>query len=300
MDAQPHRLDRLRYWQGQLLRSQDLQDQLNRSEHLRWWHNRMHNAYGVGAGLQVVSHKANTLTVSPGVAYDAFGREIWLLEEKTMAVPAAPDQEMVLLATFQSHTGHEPKLHWKPANQLALHDGVILARLLSDGQLNTAVPQARAIQRPYIRHGATIPSNTAWEFWEPQQIQSSVSFFTFTINAMHAEVPSLTSLVAWGAKVVIDTSAAGFAKLPYYFAFLQGTPILQNISQFQDVPAPVRYFVGNMTVNEFTFFVYLFTPNIVSSGPTIFAHYLLNALRDSQIWVSWLGIEPLPNGGPTK
>src|SRR5262249_23851380 len=47
-------LERLRYWQGQMLRSRDFRDQAAQQAELRWWHNRaLHNAYGVVAGLGV-------------------------------------------------------------------------------------------------------------------------------------------------------------------------------------------------------------------------------------------------------
>ena len=46
--------ERLRYWQGQMLRSRDLNDQLALDMEMRSWHNRaIHEAFGIVKGLDV-------------------------------------------------------------------------------------------------------------------------------------------------------------------------------------------------------------------------------------------------------
>src|SRR5579864_1624026 len=50
---QQRELERTRYWQGQLLKSGDLNGQVSTDLQLRWWHNRaLHNAYGVALGYE--------------------------------------------------------------------------------------------------------------------------------------------------------------------------------------------------------------------------------------------------------
>jgi hypothetical protein len=45
---EPVEIERLRYWQGQKLRSRDFRDQMEMAAQLRWWHNRaLHQAFGV-------------------------------------------------------------------------------------------------------------------------------------------------------------------------------------------------------------------------------------------------------------
>jgi hypothetical protein len=54
MIREPLELQRLRYWQGQMLRSRDLRDQVATEAQLRWWHNRaLHNVFGVASGFEV-------------------------------------------------------------------------------------------------------------------------------------------------------------------------------------------------------------------------------------------------------
>src|SRR5262245_45150861 len=46
--------ERFRYWQGQMLRSRDFNDQTARAAEMRWWHNRaIHRAFGVCLGLEI-------------------------------------------------------------------------------------------------------------------------------------------------------------------------------------------------------------------------------------------------------
>ena len=83
------KLERVRYWQGQMLKSQDFLDIEAAEAQRRWWHNRaLHNAYGVAEGLTcslLPSKSPKVVSVSPGVAYDVFGRELIL--ENTLTVP---------------------------------------------------------------------------------------------------------------------------------------------------------------------------------------------------------------------
>src|SRR6516225_2672470 len=68
-------LQRLRYWQGQMLRSRDFRDQLAIEGQLRCWHNRaMHNAFGVASGFKVLGASLFTSLFSEGdfIHLDAF------------------------------------------------------------------------------------------------------------------------------------------------------------------------------------------------------------------------------------
>ncbi len=89
-------MERLRYWQGQMLRSGDLNDHLAIDEEMRRWHNRaIHRAYGIVKGLDVESQIANSsgdrtvLVVKPGLAYDGCGGAICLPRATRVALPSA-------------------------------------------------------------------------------------------------------------------------------------------------------------------------------------------------------------------
>jgi hypothetical protein len=147
-------LQRLRYWQGQILRSQDFRDQVAIEAQLRWWHNRaLHNAFGIAGGLAVelLEKSGNCLAlVHRGLAYDFFGRELVHPRAESIAVPLA-EEGMVLLARYKDSGSflrkdelsgaclpgidglckEQVELIWKPAVRLDIQDGVPLARVSS-------------------------------------------------------------------------------------------------------------------------------------------------------------------------
>jgi hypothetical protein len=215
-------LERLRYWQGQLLRSRDLRDQVDGAAHLRWWHNRaLHNAYGVVAGLQVVQD-GDALEVQAGLAYDGYGRELALAGAVTVPIPEGPlpGAGLTLLASYREPGRSRPagdvcwpvaealpaslQLGWRLSKEVSVRDGVALARLDAAGQLieSFARPLTRPLARPRIANGTTIPGNTPWQVWE-LSASDEVALFL-------------------GLEVEVDTSAAGFTATPCYFASLQG------------------------------------------------------------------------------
>ncbi len=216
-------LERLRYWQGQLLRSKDLQDQVYGAVHLRWWHNRaLHNAYGIVAGLEVLPLDEGALKVLPGLAYDCFGRELLLAAAVTVPIPdRIPATGVTLLANC-----YEParaplsddvcwpvaeiapaslQLSWKLNDAVSIRDGVALARLDASGQQVETIARSltRPLARPRIANGTTIPGNTPWRVWELTASDQIPLFL--------------------GLEVEVDTSAAGFTATPCYFAWLQGS-----------------------------------------------------------------------------
>ncbi|HBY98942.1 MAG: hypothetical protein M5U01_28150 [Ardenticatenaceae bacterium] len=143
-------LERLRYRQGQMLRSQDFRDQVALEAQLRWWHNRaLHNTFGIAEGLEVaLDPQGQALIVCPGLAYDCFGRELILRREQRLRIPPVT-QRMTLLARYRE-TGsfprkdelaavcipgrsplleEQPEFVWKASNSLDIRDGVPLAQI---------------------------------------------------------------------------------------------------------------------------------------------------------------------------
>jgi hypothetical protein len=150
-------LERLRYWQGQMLRSRDFRDQLAIEAQLRWWHNRaMHHAFGITCGFTTRKDEINnTVIVEPGLAYDWFGREIILRREQKVSIPTL-EEPVTLLACYKdtrtylnkgemkgacmpgccSAFEEQPKFVWKPASRVEPQDGVPLVTL-STGTLQS-------------------------------------------------------------------------------------------------------------------------------------------------------------------
>jgi hypothetical protein len=257
-------LERLRYWHGQRLRSRDFRDQTAIEAQLRWWHNRaLHNAFGVSLGLTAspvpASGSLTAVRVTCGLAYDCFGRELILQDTREIPVPTAPPPQgnlqvtpMTLLLRYKdsvqfpqrndlaavclpcagSSFQEEPDFVWQSADRVQVTDGVPLARVNYNGEVSLdqqfTAPLSRPLARPYLASGATLPEHTVWEPWFP------------------ADHP--TEQI--GIQTKIDTTAAGFIRVPCYFAWLQSALVDE-----QGQPQMARYFanIAEASPTEFTF-----------------------------------------------
>jgi hypothetical protein len=238
-------IERLRYWQGQMLRSRDFRDSARTENQMRYWHNRaLHNAYGVSFGLQIAEIRKNptdpksliAVSVSRGVAYDCFGRELIVSNTRQVTIPPAPKDDprlpqpkkLVLIMRYrdtatgccsagdlggvcwpvENRPGIEPEFVWTRIEYGKTTEGVPLARVIYDNsgavQLDDKFipPKARPLARPFLASGETIPGNTPWEVWR-------------------VRTPKRVT-VAVGMQTRIDTSTAGFTETPSYFAWLEG------------------------------------------------------------------------------
>jgi hypothetical protein len=222
MSVERRDIERLRYWQGQTLASRDLRDQLAHDASLRWWHNRtIHDAWGIVEGL-VARVAGGKVRVSPGIAYDCFGRELILASRRTVALPPSGPADrawlLLLRAASKALTARTPsqptvELVWKAAGAvLDPRLGVPLARGRYDDEIFELEPiehgasrGAGAVTRPRLGSGATVRGRTDWRPWVDR---------VFDIG------------VVGGIEVEIDTSAAGFERAPCYFAWLHGPRLL--------------------------------------------------------------------------
>ncbi len=192
-------LERIRYWQGQLLSSGDLQKQMAVVAELRRQHNRaVHRAYGIAMGLTLGDISDGALPLSCGLAYDCSGRELMVPVGRAvpMPVPAITTPYLLLIA-YDANLG-DVSVTWQPQGAPVSTNGVAIARILPgtpDPQLDTTFRPvvARPLARPQLASGQTVPGDTAWESWEENEI---------TV----------------GVQSVVDTSAAGFTTTPNYFA----------------------------------------------------------------------------------
>ncbi|ABA58329.1 hypothetical protein Noc_1863 [Nitrosococcus oceani ATCC 19707] len=248
-------LERLRYWQGQTLRSVDFRDQLAIDAQLRWWHNRaLHNTFGIAKGFEVEQINQNhSVKIHRGLAYDCFGRE--LIHAVDACLPLLTEGDVTLLvrfkedkyrATCEGEVGSvyssdkiagadQIEFFWKPTDSVDVQDGVPLARLRkkeilgSKRSLLRPLARSRPLARPRMASGATIPGNTAWEIWDKPEVRTNAGLL--------------------GVQVTIDTSAAGFTEVPCYFAWLQRQPVDSS------KPAFFVYseHVDKSSMNSFTF-----------------------------------------------
>ena len=273
LKTEKRKLERVRYWQGQRLRARDFREIEACEAQRRWWHNRaIHNAYGVADGLvcALVPAAAPTgVSISPGLAYDIFGRELLLEKTRTIPLPTniptgliggvsllmrykppsrtlRPDETAELCwARPGSAADGTAEFVWKIGDNLDPAEGVpVCAVYYSVGGFRGPDPyyirtSIRPESRPLLASGVTIPGNTPWEPWSAG----------FAVDANDNPVPDLIGVQTW-----IDTSAAGFTQAPCYFAFLQGP--LWNSQTKQLTPA-IFQSIADESIAGFTFRLWL-------------------------------------------
>ncbi len=297
-------LERMRYWQGQMLRSRDFNDIHAVEEQRRWWHNRaLHNAYGIHQDADTATaffpsaNADNTgAMVTAGLAYDSFGRELILENDQTIPYPPiTQDEEFLLLVRYRMKspdgcmddvsgvcfTNSGPlrpgfvELTWKHKHQCSFMDGVPLAELkIQDGKPSLTPitqPSSRPLARPQLGSGSTVAGNTPWELWT---------------DGFESE-PNI-----YGVQTTIDTSAAGFTDAPCYFAWLQGN--FFNPQTRQLVPALFTS-ITEESVNSFVFRIAL--PDLRSqstvANSSIYVSYRDFALfaHKQNLFVNWVGCQ---------
>lgn len=303
-------LERVRYWQGQMLRSRDFNDIHTVEEHRRWWHNRaLHNAYGIHRDPDVVpafsatlSNDATFVTVTAGLAYDSFGRELILETDQDVMLPAGiPDNEVVvLLARYRMVAPQKQRgefvailcanqgpvrpgfveLVWKQRDSFVFNDGVPLIAIKITGARGTPadlpfpLPVSIPLARPQFASGSTVPGNTAWDLW------------TYT---------EAGDEVVLGVRTTIDTSAAGFTDAPCYFAWLQGSVFNPQTRQLAKVLFPS---IAEETVDSFVFRIALPSPSqgIFAASVALKMNYVTpqqfsSFAHQQNLYVNWVGCQ---------
>lgn len=142
--------------------------------------------------------------------------------------------------------------------------------------------RARRIARSKVVSGTTIPRQTAWQPWSILKIGRS-------------------SGMPLGFQVRIDTTAAGFAETPRYFAWLQG--LLFDVPSLGAITVGVHWdHVDQAGPDGFTFYTGFFTSAELggarrardsASRPLAGTMSdLLRRLRNEPFYVSWLAVTP--------
>lgn len=293
-------VQRPRHRPGEMLRSRDFRDQAALDAQLRWWHNTaIHDAFGVSLSFKV-ELAANQVVIDPGLAYDMFGRELWLQKPARLFLPEAPEDGtiVVLIARYRESAsgcrGENPAGNCLPGRapsrieqadlalvgpeQVSPQAGVTLATLTFTSAGWTIAPassHARPLAGPYVRSGRTIPGQTIWT-------ERSLGFLRGIIRIFFTE---------------IDTSAAGFTRPPCYFAWINGPRLLSLPVGDRQISALIWPLYLERSLPQRFQFSIGFVPLALAARlepSAIFA-----ALR-SHNYVSWLGMEPSPVIEPKK
>ncbi len=86
-----HATDRVRYFEGQLLRRQDMSDEQAYHLAMRRRHNLAHHTWGIVRGLEILIEE-RTVFVLPGIAVDGYGRELVLSHRRALAAGIFQDE----------------------------------------------------------------------------------------------------------------------------------------------------------------------------------------------------------------
>jgi hypothetical protein len=311
-------IERFTYLEGQMMRAGDFQDIQRVADQRRWWHNRaVHNAYGIYQGFEATASgsKPAVIEVSPGLAYDCFGRELFLecvAIIQYLSKPLAAGNVRTLLIRYKTPVSRREsdavaavccfsdgrsssgdiEFVWVDAPRTSPQEGVPIGMLRSAdpaaGRFKRLItpPRRRPFSRPRLGTGSTIPGNTSWQPWDfagPQYLLT--------------EGPPPP--IEIGVQTTIDTSAAGFTDMPQYFAWLEG-PIF-NSQTLQLVPALLPS-IANESLDSFTFrLVLMHQQEFVIEA---LVHTIASTLRLIQsssdfadfaqqqgLYVSWLGCQ---------
>jgi hypothetical protein len=290
----------------------------------------VHNAFGIAEGLDCAFTPAPSMSprisVSPGVAYDSFGRELILERTQIIALPQGISPNFIgavsLLMRYQppsdsidagtsselcwcgpgSVAAGTAEFLWRQGDRFDPSAGVpvcavnfTLGRVLPRFDPNLTISSTKPVARPLLGNGETIPGNTAWEPW-------SVGF---SLDENGNPIPNYLGVQTW-----IDTTAAGFTRVPCYFASLQGP--LWSPQAKRLVPALFPS-IANESVAGFTFRLWLqvieppgvnFEELTVRSAiepafryvtwPNDFSLYA----QQEELYVSWIGCQMAASVAP--
>jgi len=237
-------LERPAFFAGQQLRASDLDAVTSYHRELSWLHNRSLHNWGIATGYSATGKTGDTqVVVSPGFALDGQGRELILIEPRTIAVPAvagdaagnpapyfltvswlddegiAPEERTGVCGTKGAVRRPETvELRWQdPDDRLSASQfrpglDVVLAsvevqscRLSSD--VSTAERRnAMPEEIPYIFAGQTVAGDTDWRFW-PDDTKTPL-----------------------GVMTTVSTAEAGFGSTPRYLAHIVGARLFDPSS----------------------------------------------------------------------
>jgi len=169
----------------------------------------------------------------------------------------------------------DTELVWLPKKNFSFREGVPLALtkivngMISDNGKFVA-PAARALARPRISSGTTIPGATTWAV---------------------SPVSTTNTGTLFQVQVKIDTSSAGFTTTPEYFASLQGR--LTSIDSKGAIQVFCLHFdhIERMRIDGFAFSFFI----AVIDTSTLMVEKQIRKFLDRQTaYVSWLAVERNP------
>lgn len=327
--AVPAAIEQFTFWDGQTLRSSDLNDFLKVETARRGWHNRaLHKAYGISFGLESMQNSASSagagsipaVHISSGVAYDRFGRMLY--QQFDLDIPFPSDVPDTVNATVLFIRWCEPdaapcgctppiqcclgepvrrggavELYWKDAAHLRGEEGVPIARALFVRKAKaTSVALDKTFIAPRLRR-----------FDRPHILADGTlpgaTAWTLGPDDLVRPDRENTSISWQPVDVDLDTSAAGFSQTPEYFATLAGP--LFSLADGMILPVLFPHIVNEFPDRfTFRFWIPIFVDQPselriraigagASGGPANVIGFdaFRNFARRQKLYVAWIGCE---------
>ena len=241
-------LERITFFNGERLEAADLQTLESSNREMRWLHNQSLHQPGVGSGYAVTGNKGDRqVTVTPGYAIDACGREIVLTENSIQPVPPVagdsngnpawydltvsypPDSDLVESQTRQGIC--------VPQGAVRLREAPLFCWIELSPNLQPKDPQLKIDEQTNMRIVLARVQILNCQLYQPVS----------TAQRRSARPPAQPRVVCgsagpdldwsvlttpggeagYGVQIAIDTSAARFQNPPCYSASLLGDRIFQ-------------------------------------------------------------------------
>jgi hypothetical protein len=317
-------LERVQFFNGQRLFAQDLQTLESFNREMRWLHNQSLHQPGVGNGYGVVGNKGDRqVTVTPGYAIDACGREIVLTEAHIEPVPPVAGDALgnpIFYDLAVSYPNDSDLVESQTRQGICLPQGAVRLReapnfcwiQLGGLNLQPVDPQLKLEVQSNMRIVLARAQIKNCQLYQPlstaQRRNARQSTRPRIVCGSEGPGPPLKWTVVmatdasgksfgWGVSADIDTSAARFQTPPCYSAYVMGGRFFT-----QGVGELSNQFVLDGWVNISSpsaqgFTIQLVMPNLENDfiNPTEFftggEGDVNSVLAGNQWTVVWLGVE---------
>jgi hypothetical protein len=312
-------VERLQFFNGQRLFAADLQGLEDLHREMRWLHNQSLHQPGVGKGYAISGERGDReVSIQPGYAIDAEGREIILTEEETLPVPPVADDGHGNKAVYDLvvfYPDDDALEESETRAGICLSRGTVRLRekpefcwVKLDGEFELQ-PVDPGLKKD-IQNGMKIRLARA------EVINCSLHQKLSTVQRLSAR-PTAQPYVACGRtsgtgwtvedhgayfkfQRTVDTSAAEFRSTPQYFAHTVGSREIERGGSRSSGLIDGSAVIVATEVESFRLCVYVlkilmnvYNLQIAGTAMTVTAAALQSALNDGTLdWqVEWMGVE---------
>jgi hypothetical protein len=306
-------LQRQQFFDGQRLFAPDLQSLEEFNREMRWLHNQSLHQPGIGSGYGVVGPAGATeVTIAPGYAIDARGREIILVEPTVVPVPPVANDGFGLPVFYDLAVSYPED---RDLDESETREGVCLPRgvvrleerpifcwirlgpppdrqplddaLKADLQTGLRIRLARAEVFNCVLKGplSTTQRRNARPPAQPYVTCGHASL----ADAVVESTAATGNLRIFAIQVTVDTTGAGFRTRPCYFANMTGPRLVSD--------GGVTYFIDGFTsvripeTHPLTRVIVEFVGAIVEVAGGLPSAKVVEQTVRTEWQVDWIGVE---------